>query len=286
MLPDDSAPQRGASPVLSFGVFGDAHYAQSVYGDRHCKDSLDKLRKCIRTFNERGLSLAVDLGDSINASEDKAADLACLAEYAETCAEFRGERHHVLGNHDVETFTKGEFLQSCGITGARPHYSFDHGGVHFVVLDGNCHEDGADFAAGDFDWDVAWVAQAQLAWLANDLRAAQERPVVVLCHESLDYHEWEGGLDPHCVRNQADVQAVIESAGNVRAVIMGHYHHGRHGVQNGVPYVTLAAMCVGPAPQNNAYAVASLHQDGSVVVEGFGRQESYRVTPRSATSGP
>ncbi|MFH1730149.1 MAG: metallophosphoesterase [Planctomycetota bacterium] len=264
-------------PLLAFGAFADAHYAPTVYGDRHCEDSLVKLRACIDAFNERELSLAVNLGDCIDTCESKEAELACLAEVAGAVAEFRGERRLVLGNHDLATFTKQEFLDNCGIDGAAPYYSFDHGGVRFCALDGNCHEDGSDFAAGDFNWADAWVSDEQVRWLEAELAAAADGPAVVLCHESLDHHEWQGELDPHVIGNHEQVRSVIERAGNVAAVIQGHYHPGRRTVVNGIPYITLAAMCVGPGLDNNAFAIVSLRYDGSVAVEGFGRQQGIEI---------
>jgi len=264
-------------PLLAFGVFGDAHYAPTVYGDRHCEDSLDKLRACIDTFNERELSLAINLGDCIDTCESKEQELAYLAELGEAFASFRGERQLVLGNHDVVTLTKREFLDNCGVEGARPYYSFDHGGVHFAVLDGNCHEGGRDFAPGDCEWTDAWVSDEQVQWLESDLAAAAGRPAVVLCHESLDRHDWQGELDPHCVRNHDAVRQVIERAGNVAAVIQGHYHPGRRAEVNGIPYITLAAMCVGPGVESNAFAIVSLYDDGSIAAEGFGRQERAEI---------
>jgi len=277
----DASPNAGDRPVISFGVFADAHYAEKVYADRHCEDSLARLRVCIDIFNARGLSMAVNLGDIIDTAEDKEAERGHLAEVSRAFALFRGERHTVLGNHDVETFTKEEFLYLCGDDNPLPYYSFDHDRVHFVVLDSNCHQDGTDFAAGDFEWADAWLSQAQLLWLAHDLQEAQgeRKPVIVFCHGNLDHHVWQGGPDPHVVRNAPRVRSILEGAGNVQAVIQGHYHDGRRSVQGGISYITLAAMVVGSGVDSNAYAIVSLHENGLVAVEGFGRQETFSIGP-------
>ena len=267
--------ETGARSLLTFGVFADAHYAPITYADRYCADSIEKLKVCIDAFNARDLSLAVNLGDSVDACGSVDEGLAYLAEFGETFARFRGERRLVLGNHDLETFTKQQFVENCGVDGAKAYGSFDHGGVHFAVLDGNCHEDGTDFAAGDYDWADSWVADEQVAWLADDLAGAAGWPVVVLCHECLDQPEGKPA-DPHVVRNHDAVRSVIERAGNVAVVIQGHCHPGRHRVLNGIPYITLAAMCVGPGLGNNAFAIMSIGE-GAIEVEGFGRQESFRL---------
>lgn len=265
--------------TVSFGVFSDAHYGQTVVGDRICADSLAKVRACVDAFNARGLSLALNLGDLINGDGGREAALASLSRISKVCSLFRGEWRFLLGNHDVEALTKDEFVRNAGVDMSGPFYSFDHEGVHFVVLDGNCHEDGSDYSEGDFDWAVSWVSPAQLDWLAADLQSNRGRPAIVLCHENLDERTINGAWDPHVVRNAAAVRAVLARARNMAAVIEGHYHPGMHTVCDGIPYFAPAAMSVGPGLENNAFAVVSLLEDGTLRVEGYGRQESFTVRP-------
>jgi len=192
----------------------------------------------------------------------------------EVLAGFAGERHCVVGNHDVATLTKEEFLEHCGL-GRPAYYSFDVKGVHFAVLDGNCHADGSDFSAGNFRWDEAWLAHVQLEWLRRDLAAAGDLPTIVFCHENLDHQLWNEVLDPHVLRNAEQVREVLEAAGNVRAVIQAHYHPGRLSTQQNITYISLRAMVVGAGLENNAYAVVSMHADQRLTIQGFGKQKSY-----------
>ena len=262
-------------PHCAFGVFADLHYAPTVYDDRFCRDSLGKLGACMEVFNRRSLSLAVNLGDSIDSGPTKDEELSCLKQCASAFALFRGQRRVLIGNHDVSALTNREFLDSWGADCVEPYYSFDHEGFHFVALDGNCRSDGSDFAAGNFDWSDAWVADDQLRWLGRDLAASASKPAVILCHECLDEYDGDSGPDPHVVGNHCALRLVLEGAGNVAAVISGHFHPGRSTVVNGIPYLRLSAMCEGPSPGNNAFAIVSL-TGGEVHVEGFGRQESRR----------
>ncbi|MFH1571492.1 MAG: metallophosphoesterase [Gemmatimonadota bacterium] len=265
--------------MVRFGAFADPHYAAKVYGNRHCQDSAAKLAACVDALAAAHLDLAVCLGDLIDSAEDREAEAGYARTMAGIFACFAGPRHWVLGNHDVQVFSKGEYLDLCGAP-PTPYYSFDAKGAHFAVLDGNCHGDGRDFRAGDFSWDEAWVSEDQVEWLASDLAGAAGRPAVVLCHENLDHRLWEGQLDPHVVRNADRVRHVLERSGNVKAVVQAHYHPGLRAVQNGIPYVGLRAMVVGPGPENNAYAVLELRADGSLAVEGGGQQESCVVRGR------
>lgn len=268
-------------PLITLGLFADPHYAKLQYGDRHCEDSLEKLRVCIDTFNDRNLDLAVNLGDFIDKADDKDVEFGYLAAVWKVYEAFCGRRHYVVGNHDVATFTKQEYLRHCGTDHPLPYYSFDRDGVHCVLLDSNCHEDGTDFSAGNFAWDNAWIPEAQMAWLRDDLKAAGDRPVLVFCHGNLDHRLWNGTLDPHVVRNAAEVRTVLERAGTVKAVVQGHYHPGMNAILNGIPYIGLRAMVVGPGLEHNAYAILSLYEDGTVQVEGFGQQPSLCMEPNN-----
>ena len=272
MRADDS------NPLVRFGLFADAHCADTVYGNRYCRDAPAKLQVCIDEFERGGLDFAVCMGDIIDHAEDPATERDNLARTNRMFSGFSGPWHVVLGNHDVATLTKEEFLGACG--DRQPFYSFDVGDVHFVVLDGNCHEDGSDFNAGNFSWDEAWISDAQLEWLARDLEASGQHPVLVLCHENVDDRPGQGGPDPHVLRNADRLREVLAGADNVRALIQAHYHPGLLTTLSGavgIDCIGLRAMVVGEGLENNAYAIVSLYRDGRLIVEGFGQQPSYQL---------
>ncbi len=69
-----------------------------------------------------------------------------FSEFSAICA----DRHCVLGNHCVDTLTKQEFLQHVGQ--AKSYYSFDRGGLHFIVLDACFKSDGTPYGRKNFEW--------------------------------------------------------------------------------------------------------------------------------------
>lgn len=262
------------STSLSFGVIADAHCADRVYADRHCEDSADKLAQAVATFDERCLSFLVDLGDRTDSWSSPETEKVGAAGTNAILSSFDGECHHVLGNHDLASLTKQEFLSMHVSRYRQPYYSFDAGEFHFVVLDANCLEDGSDFAPGNFRWDLCWIPERQLTWLVEDLESTGSKKSIVFVHENLDFRLWQGNLDPHVVQNHEQIRGILEHHGNVTAVFQGHCHTGRYSISGGVHYITLSAMVVGPGPANNAYAVVHLHDNGGVEVEGYGRQIS------------
>jgi len=261
--------------LLSIGLLADVHYADTNYAGRHCRDGLAKLADCARAFNDRGLATAVNLGDSVDVVTQHVPAAECMAGVTEVFTRFAGRRHMVIGNHDVDCLTKAELIALAGCEAAQAYYSFDEAGLHFVVLDTNNYADGADFTPADHpeDWGDAWLGRPQLDWLADDLAAAGERPTIIFAHAGLDDRQIDGRRDPHCVIDGPAARDIFARAGNVRAVFQGHYHTGRSCVQDGISYITLAAMCKGPYPQT-AYAIATFHADGAITLEGLGRQES------------
>jgi 3',5'-cyclic AMP phosphodiesterase CpdA len=265
-------------PIATIGLFTDPHFAHLVYGDRHCEDSLHKLSACVEIFSSRGLDTAINLGDFIDKAEDKHTEFENLNTIRGVFEHFQGSRHFVIGNHDVATLTKSEFLAGCGTATEKTYYAFDCHGVRCVVLDSNCHRDGRDFSEGDFDWDNAWISDSQIAWLSTELSSAHDQQVLVFCHGNLDGRLWNGQLDPHVVKNATSVRALLEDSGVVRAVIQGHYHTGLANVVGCIPYIGLRAMVVGPGLDQNAYAILSVFEDGRLELEGFGKQPSISIS--------
>ena len=248
---------------LSFGMFADAHYAEGLfYGDRECDRSLRKLKKCMDIFHDRRLPFAVNLGDIIDHVEDSKKNLSNLEAVRLVLSESQSEIYTVIGNHDVATWPKQLFMNEIG-SGRVNHYSFDREGCHFVVLDSNSHRDGADYTPDTMpkDWGDAWLAPDQLEWLAEDLSVHHDAVSFVFCHANIDYREYLGDRDPHVLCNHADIRAVIEREGNVRAVIQGHFHEGCNRTVNGIHYLTIPAMCRGVDDENPTCAVATLDTD-------------------------
>src|SRR5207302_5792092 len=114
--------------------------------------------------------------------------------------------HHVLGNHCVDTLTKDEFLAGVGQKAA--YYSFDRGGVHFVVLDACFRGDGKPYGRKNSKWNDANVPAAEVDWLTADLKSAVG-PVVVFAHQRFDVANDFG------VKNAAEVRKVLEDSGKV-----------------------------------------------------------------------
>ncbi|MBT4484246.1 MAG: alkaline phosphatase [Candidatus Latescibacteria bacterium] len=255
---------------ITFGIITDLHYAdKESTGSRIYRDSGEKLRECIETITPLKPAFLIELGDFIDAA-DKEAELGFLRNINSIFREFEGGCHHVIGNHDVATFTKDEFVRLIGMRGN--YYSFDRDAFHFIVLDANYNRDFSDYNAGNFDWTETYIPPHEQEWLKRDLAHSKRKTAIVFIHQVL--HD-EG--DPHGVKNAVEVRRILEDAGNVAAVFQGHDHSGGYMEINGIHYITLRAAVEGPGLENNSFAVVFLSSDGTMLVEGYKRQESYEL---------
>lgn len=135
--------------------------------------------------------------------------------------------YHVPGNHDARWSDAGKagFARRFG-----PRYrSFDHNGVHFVLLDSSIDAE----THGHLD-------RAMLDWLAADLaQVGRDRPVLVFAHHPIAYYA------SRFIDNDEDFLEVIAPY-NVAGVFTGHGHLHLEWAHNGVRYfMTAAAMDAG-----------------------------------------
>ena len=252
---------------LRVGLVTDLHHADKpTSGSRHYRDTLTKLTEAARQFAEAKPDFVVELGDFIDAAPSVEIEQGYLEQVSKVFNTIPGPKHYVLGNHCVDTLTKDEFLS--GVGKKESFYSFDAGGIHFVVLDSCFRADGKPYGRKNSAWNDANVPPPELEWLRRDLKET-EKPAIVFAHQRLD----EAGQ--HAVKNAADVRQVLESSGQVRAVFQGHSHKNDHQEIAGIHYATLVAMVEGPGPAGNGYSTMDVLNDGTIRLTGFRKQAHY-----------
>lgn len=270
--------RRTRRPVR-FGIVTDCHYADvDPVETRFYRESLDKLSECVALMNAERVDFLVELGDFKDQDRPPVEErtLQYLQKAEVVFRGFDGPRYHVLGNHDMDSLSKQQFLENVKNTGAgsrRGYYSFNVRGLHCVVLDANYTADGTDYDHHNFHWTDANVPLPELHWLQKDLAKARG-PVVVFVHQLLD------GVGPVYVKNAAEVRQILRDSGKVLAVFQGHHHEGEYNEIGGIHYYTLKSVVEGQGLQNSSYAIVELQRDGSMVVTGYRRAESRELPCR------
>jgi len=250
-----------------FGIITDLHYANRQYSTRYCSESLDKLNECVELMNKQEVNFLIELGDFKDQDEPPVeANTITYVQAAEAVLQrFTGSTYHVLGNHDMDSISKAQFLtnvENTGIASDASYYSFELNGLHFVVLDANFSSNGTAYDHGNFTWTDAIIPSAELDWLKQDLAFANG-PVIVFTHQLLD------GTGSYYVGNAAAVRQILEASGKVMAVFQGHHHAGAYNLLRGIHYYTLKAVVEGSGAQNNAYAIVEVHPDRSITVSAY-----------------
>jgi len=160
---------------IAIGIFTDSHYAnRDRAGSRYYRDSSAKLAQFVAAMNKAKPDFAIVLGDFVDKGKTLQAELAYLKHIEGVFRKFKGPRHHVIGNHDVATFTKAQFVGGTGMPA--PNYSFDSGPIHCIVLDANYKKDFTPYKAGNFNWTQTYVPPDEQKWLKADLTGSSNAP--------------------------------------------------------------------------------------------------------------
>jgi len=275
LSPSDRRPVR-------FGIVTDCHYADAdAVGTRYYRESPDKLAECVARMNTEQVDFLIELGDLKD--QDKrpveSRTLAYLRDVEAAFQRFQGPTYHVLGNHDMDSLSKQQFLahvQNTGIHPSRSYYSFDVKGLHCIVLDANYKADGSDYDHGNFNWTDANIPTRELDWLRQDL-AASHNPVIIFIHQLLD------GTGSVYVKNAFEVRQILQASGKMLTVFQGHHHEGRYSRINGIHYYTLKAVVEGNGRENNSYAIVELCPNRDVIVTGYRKAVSMKLASASAS---
>jgi 3',5'-cyclic AMP phosphodiesterase CpdA len=264
--------------TVKFGIVTDCHYADAdTAGTRFYRHSLEKLAECVEAMNAQQVDFLVELGDFKDQDSPpiERKTLSYLRAVESVFCKLKGPAYHVLGNHDLDSLSKAQFLnniENTGINSSKSFYSFDFSGVHFVVLDANYKSDGSDYDHGNFDWTDANIPSHELQWLKRDL-ATSRGAVIVLIHQLLD------GAGSHYVNNAAEVRQILEQSSRVLAVFQGHRHDGSYSQIERIHYYTLKAVVEGSGLENNSYAIVEVQPDMSITVTGYRKAVGKQLTP-------
>jgi hypothetical protein len=135
-------------------------------------DAKNTLRKAIATVNalEKQPEFIVFTGDLTHTTDDPGERRRRMAEFKEIVKDLKVKQVRFMpGEHDASLDRGAAFKEFFGET----NYSFDHKGVHFIVVD-NVSDPGAR------------IGEEQLAWMKADLaKRPKDSPIVVLTHRPL-----------------------------------------------------------------------------------------------------
>ncbi|MBI3922741.1 MAG: calcineurin-like phosphoesterase C-terminal domain-containing protein [Armatimonadetes bacterium] len=221
---------------FSFIHFTDLHLGEGQ------EDSIGIFRQMIHEINalDPQPSFVLQTGDICLQS-----GVTIQEQYLRLRDEFDMPAFDVPGNHDTfvgEADSKATYRQ---LIGRETFYSFDHGGAHFIALDG-LQED-----PRYTDWRNIYgeVRGEEWEWLKSDLSSVVHgTPVVVFLHiPVLSTFPNRQGYEPRQmpsweIANDEELHELFSTHG-VRLVLAGHVHENETIARDGVTYVSTGAVC-------------------------------------------
>ncbi len=203
------AAKQNAADEFYFVQLSDTHWGFS--GPKVNPDAANTLKKAVAAVNslEQQPDFVVFTGDLTHTTDDPKVRRTRLAEFRDIVSELKvKEVRFMAGEHDA-SLDRGEAYQEFF---GKLHYTFDHKGAHFIVLDNVSDPNAA-------------LGKAQLAWLKQDLKQIRrDAPIVVLTHRPLFdlYPQWDWAT-----RDGAAAVELLLPHKNV-TVFYGHIHQEHH----------------------------------------------------------
>ena len=222
---------------IAFGKSAPENFSFAFLSDSHITHI--KGKEFVRNW-DRGLIRAVAEANLLDPRPDfifYGGDIAQLGtpeeidHGLELLGALRGDIHYIMGEHDYYLDLGEHWRQQLG----PDHYSFDHKGVHFVVLNSILTYDKWTYDT----WDTPMrrmkemarldnphgspfmVGEAQRKWLSDDLAGVdRDTPVVVMSHSPLQkiYRGWNFWTE-----DAEQVQELLKPFKKV-TVLYGHVH--------------------------------------------------------------
>ncbi|HUW29407.1 MAG TPA: metallophosphoesterase [Sulfuriferula sp.] len=202
-------PRRSEAEEFYFVQLSDSHWGFN--GPKVNPDAQGTLKKAVAAVNSLAQQpdFIVFTGDLTHTTDDPQERRKRLAEFRDIVSELKVKNVHFMpGEHDA-SLDHGEAYQEFF---GKTHYTFDHKGVHFIVLD-------------NVSDPTASIGEAQLQWLAADLDALpKDAKIVVFTHRPLFdlYPQWDWAT-----RDGDKAIALLMPHPNV-TVFYGHIHQENH----------------------------------------------------------
>jgi 3',5'-cyclic AMP phosphodiesterase CpdA len=220
-------------------------------------DAKVTLKKAVAAVN----SLAVQpdfimfTGDLTHTTDDPAERRRRLAEFKQIVGDLKVRNlRFTAGEHDASLDKGAAYREFFGA----PNYSFDHKGVHFIVLD-------------NVSDPAARIGDEQLAWMAADLKTQpMDARIVVFTHRPLFdlAPKWDWAT-----RDGAKAVELLMPYQNV-TVFYGHIHQEHHHMTGHIAHHSAKSLIFAlPAPGSQPNRTPLAWDAASPVYKGLGFRE-------------
>jgi len=202
------AAQQAGAHDFYFVQLSDSHWGFEGPPNPDARGTLPKAVAAVNSLNVLP-DFIVFTGDLTHTTDDPQERRKRLSEFKQIVGKLKVPNVHFMpGEHDASLDHGAAFQEFFGKT----HYTFNHKGMHFIVLDNVSDPAGR-------------IGDEQLAWLAADLKQQpQDARIVVFTHRPLFdlYPQWDWAT-----RDGAQAVDLLMPHSNV-TVFYGHIHQENH----------------------------------------------------------
>lgn len=253
-------------------LIGDIHTGTSRESTTHPgisrqgnTEALETLRSLIPHFQSLEIDLVVNFGDIIRDVHEKEIDRENMHQTLELLNTLNIPKIHLLGNHELKSFTRSEIEQQYTNETIEPKFwgKQQVGNFQVIWLDFEIDQQGE-----------AYLPEERLAWLRSTLQS--DMPSILLSHYSIVPVHVEGSFyfekEPtttHYINSQ-QILDVLDSNKSVFLAVNAHVHMLSHLVRKQVHFISNLAFSENIAadqfPSNNPgiYTILDLSNEGFV----------------------
>jgi 3',5'-cyclic AMP phosphodiesterase CpdA len=265
-IPSASLAADAATDDFYFVQLSDSHWGFEGPPNPDARGTLPKAVTAVNAL-PRKPDFVIFTGDLTHTTDDPKERRNRMAEFRDIVSKIDVEEvRFIPGEHDASLDNGRAFKEMFGPT----RYTFDHKGVHFIVLD-NVSDPGAQ------------LGDEQLAWLSADLsKQAKDARIVVFTHRPLFdlYPQWDWAT-----RDGAKAVDLLMPYANV-TVFYGHIHQENHHMTGHIAHHSARSLIFAlPAPASQPKRTP-LAWDAARPYDGLGFREidalpataEYRIT--------
>lgn len=257
-----TSPSKSGTPDdFYFVQMSDSHWGFEGAPNPDAKGTLPKAVAAVNALAERP-DFIIFTGDLTHTTDDPKERRRRMAEFRDIVGALDVKTvRFIPGEHDAALDNGKAFKEFFGET----HYTFDHKGVHFIVLD-------------NVSDPAAQIGDAQLAWLADDLKQQPaDARIVVFAHRPLFdlYPQWDWAT-----RDGAKAIDLLMPHANV-TVFYGHIHQEHHQMTGHIAHHSAKSL-IFPLPLAGSQPKrAPLPWDANLPYRGLGFRE-VEAEPKTA----
>ena len=208
-LPGCASTGAGGQGNFNFVQLTDIHWG---YGNPKVNpDTRGTFTRALAAVNalEQKPDFVMFTGDLTQTTDDPKLRRQRLREFQDMSRSLNVPVRYFAGEHDAALDRGEAYLE---VFGGQLHYTFDHKGIHFIVLD-------------NISDPAPILGAKQIAWLKDDLaKQRADQPIVVLTHRPLF------SMSPQWDWATRDGQQAIDLLMPFKnvTVFYGHIHHEHH----------------------------------------------------------